>query len=194
MKKIKKVLSLLRINWRTMAEFEILYKFLSLCIFTPVFWGIFQGIMKITGYEYLTIENILSFLWNPLTLAALLVLLICMAVYAMIDIGAVIFLLDQSYQGEKADLTQTVRYAQRLSAADHFSIEASSITEKIVSDVHNGGKEIYGWTVNTEESINRMIDLNVDNIITDHVTLAKECIYLSKTSDVISEYVKWLWK
>lgn len=39
-----------------------------------------------------------------------------------------------------------------------------------------------------------MIDLNVDNIITDHVTLAKECIYLSKTSDVISEYVKWLWK
>ena len=42
MKKIKKVLSLLRINWRTMAEFEILYKFLSLCIFTPVFLGIFM--------------------------------------------------------------------------------------------------------------------------------------------------------
>ena len=28
-----------------------------------------------------------------------------------IDIGAVIFLLDQSYQGKKADLVQTVRYA-----------------------------------------------------------------------------------
>lgn len=50
------------------------------------------------------------------------------------------------------------------------------------------------WTVNTEESINRMIDLNVDNIITDDITLAKECIYLSKTSDVVTEYVKWLSK
>ena len=81
-----------------------------------------------------------------------------------------------------------------LAAADHFSIEASNVTEKLVSDVHNAGKEIYAWTVNTEENINRMIDLNVDNIITDDITRAKECIYLSKTSDVVSEYVKWLSK
>lgn len=79
-----------------------------------------------------------------------------------------------------------------LTASDHFSIEASSISEKLVSDVHNAGKEIYAWTVNTEESINRMIELNVDNIITDDITLAKECIYLSKTSDVVAEYVRWL--
>ncbi len=82
----------------------------------------------------------------------------------------------------------------RLNAADHFSIEASSITEKIVSDVHNAGKELYAWTVNTEESINRMIDLNVDNIITDDTALAKECIFLSKTSNVAAEYIKWLSK
>lgn len=78
----------------------------------------------------------------------------------------------------------------QLKAADHFSIEASSITEKMVSDVHNAGKEIYAWTVNTEESINNMISLSVDNIITDDITLAKECIFLSKTGDVIAEYVK----
>ena len=81
---------------------------------------------------------------------------------------------------------------ETLSAADHFSIEASSITEKMVSKVHNAGKQLYGWTVNTEESIERMIELNVDNIITDDVELAKECVYLSKTSDVVTELVKWL--
>lgn len=113
MKKLKKVMKLLRVNWRTMAEFEVLYKILSLTIFTPVFWGMFNGIMKLTGYKYLTAENILSFFLNPLTLAALLVLFVCMTVYAMVDIGAVIFLLDQSYQGKKADLVQTVRYAVR---------------------------------------------------------------------------------
>lgn len=111
MKKLKKVIKLLRVNWRTMAEFEILYKILSLTIFTPVFWGMFNSIMKLTGYQYLTAENILSFFLNPLTLAALLVLFVCMTVYAMVDIGAVIFLLDQSYQGKKADLLQTVQYA-----------------------------------------------------------------------------------
>lgn len=113
MGKTRKVINLLRVNLRTMAEFEILYKLLSLSVFTPVFWGIFNGIMSITGYEYLTIENILSFFMNPLTLASLLLLIVCMAVYTMIDIGAVIFLLDLSYQGKKADLGQTAGYAVR---------------------------------------------------------------------------------
>lgn len=101
MRKMKSVFRLLWINWRTMTEFEVLYKLLSMTIFTPVFWGIFKGIMRLTGYEYLTIENVLSFLTDPLTIAALLALFVCMAVYSMIDIGAVIFLLDQSYQGKR---------------------------------------------------------------------------------------------
>lgn len=113
MGKIKKVIRLLHVNWKTMVRFELLYKMLSLSIFTPVFWGIFNGIMKITGYEYLTIENVLAFLGNPLTLAALLVLFLCMAVYTMVDIGAVIFLLDQSYQGVKVSLLQTMDSAVR---------------------------------------------------------------------------------
>ena len=80
----------------------------------------------------------------------------------------------------------------QLTAADHFSIEATSITEKLVADVHGAGKQLYAWTVNTEENINRMIALHVDHIITDDVTLAKECIYLSKTSDLMTEYIKLL--
>lgn len=67
--------------------------------------------MRVTGYAYLTIENVLSFLMNPLTIAALLLLFVCMAVYTMVDIGAVIFLLDQSYQGKKADWVQTTAFA-----------------------------------------------------------------------------------
>ena len=109
MGKTKKVIKLLRVNWHTMAWFELLYKLLSLAVFTPLCWTAFNGIMRITGYEYLTIENILSFLTNPVTIAALFLLLAAMTVYTMIDIGAVIFLLDQSYQGVKADLQQRCR-------------------------------------------------------------------------------------
>ena len=79
-----------------------------------------------------------------------------------------------------------------LSKADSFSIEAASITKTLVNKIHNEGKEIYAWTVNTKESINKMIDLNVDNIITDNVTLAKELIYDSKTSNVIKELIEFI--
>ncbi len=94
-----------------MAGFELLYKFLSLTIVTPLFWAMFNGILHITGYEYLTKENILSFLLNPVTIAALALLFLCMAIYTMIDIGPVIFLLDQSCQGIRVSLLQTAAFA-----------------------------------------------------------------------------------
>lgn len=74
--------------------------------------------------------------------------------------------------------------------ADAFSIEATSITSSLVSKVHKEGKQIYAWTVNTEDNINKMIDLKVDNIITDNISLAKKTIYRSKTSNVVNEYIK----
>lgn len=81
-----------------------------------------------------------------------------------------------------------------LEAADHFSVEAANVTENLVTRVHMEGKQLYAWTVNTETSIRKMVELNVDNVITDNVVLAKETIYAEKTSDLISEYIKLLEK
>ena len=77
-----------------------------------------------------------------------------------------------------------------LDQADGYSIEASSINKKIVKDIHNKGKVVYAWTVNSQDSIQKMIDLNVDNIISDDIALAKETIYESKTSDVVRLFIK----
>ena len=79
-------------------------------------------------------------------------------------------------------------------AADALSVESSNVTTSLVSRVHNAGKEIYAWTVNTKNSINKMIDRNVDNIITDRVPLARQCIFDSDTSDLITEYVNFIRK
>ncbi len=81
-----------------------------------------------------------------------------------------------------------------LEAADHFSVEAANVTENLVDRVHGQGKQLYAWTVNTQASIRKMVELNVDNVITDNVALAKETIYAEKTSDLISEYIKLLEK
>ncbi len=76
-----------------------------------------------------------------------------------------------------------------LVSADSFSIEASSVNDALVKRVHNAGKELYVWTVNSKENMQRMIKLNVDNIITDNITLAKDTILKSKTSNIIEEYI-----
>lgn len=76
--------------------------------------------------------------------------------------------------------------------ADAFSVEAANVNKALVDQVHASGKEIYAWTVNTEESINRMIDLNVDNIITDNIELGKNLIERSKSSNLIDEFFKML--
>ena len=74
--------------------------------------------------------------------------------------------------------------------ADAFSVEATNVNVTLVNKVHNEGKELYAWTVNTKESINKMIDMNVDNIITDNTKLGKELVKKSKSSDLISEFLK----
>ena len=74
--------------------------------------------------------------------------------------------------------------------ADSFSIEATSINKKLVNEIHSSGKAIFAWTINTEESIQNMINLNVDNIITDDITLAREVIAREKENTIIHNIVK----
>lgn len=77
-----------------------------------------------------------------------------------------------------------------LEKVDAFSVEASSVNEKLVSRVHNEGKELYVWTINTEDNIKKMIDLNVDNIITDNIVLAKNTVYESRNSNLVNEFIR----
>jgi len=50
---------------------------------------------------------------------------------------------------------------------DFLSIHAASATSKLVRDAHNSKKEIHVWTVNDVRTALSMIEIGVDNIITD---------------------------
>lgn len=80
----------------------------------------------------------------------------------------------------------------KLDKADNFSIEASSINKDLVKKLHNDGKEVFAWTVNARDSINKMLDLNVDNIITGDVDLARKLLFESKSSNLIFLYLKMI--
>lgn len=75
----------------------------------------------------------------------------------------------------------------RLSAADHFSVQSTSVTPQLVSRVHRQGRQIYAWTVNTRSGIDRMIERKVDNIITDNIELARQRVSESRYSRLVSD-------
>lgn len=72
---------------------------------------------------------------------------------------------------------------------DIFSIEATFVTPELVESIHRRGKQIHVWTVDHEDMINEMINMNVDNLITDDVPLAKETIKNTPQKDNIFEKV-----
>lgn len=77
-------------------------------------------------------------------------------------------------------------------SADAFSIETSSINKRLVNELHNSGKDVYAWTVNSKQDINEMIDMHVDNIVTDNIDLSKEVIRERRNSNIVNRLIVML--
>lgn len=77
---------------------------------------------------------------------------------------------------------------------DGFSINSSMITEYLVNAIHNRGKEVYAWTTNSQQRIQRMVDCGVDNVITDNPVLAQRVIYAKRTNPGIVQIIRYIFK
>lgn len=108
MKKVKKVLEIIKYNISTLIGFELIFKILSLMFFTPIFLKSFTLIMKLTGYNYITFENVISFLLKPATIVMIILLLLLMMLYSMFDITTIIVILDSSYQKKKIKIMDAI--------------------------------------------------------------------------------------
>jgi glycerophosphoryl diester phosphodiesterase len=60
---------------------------------------------------------------------------------------------------------------------DFFSIRYNFVNKDVVTSAHRGGKEVHVWTVNSAREMERMKSLNVDVIITNKPSLAREVLY-----------------
>lgn len=109
------VRTILKYSWKPLFQFELLYKLLAITVFAPLLSAMFQGIMYLTGYAYLTVENLSSFLSNPLTLVLIFLLLLCLAVYSVFDIGAVLYAIDLGYRQQRAGVQDMLAAAARAS-------------------------------------------------------------------------------
>ena len=75
---INKIKNMLFYNFKELVTFQIVFKVTSFLIFAPLFLNFFNIIMKITGYEYLTFENLFNFVTNPLVILMLVLLILFM--------------------------------------------------------------------------------------------------------------------
>ena len=112
---INKIKNMVLYNIRELIIFQGTFKITSFLIFTPLFLNLFNVIMRITGYDYLTLENISRFLLNPLVLIMLILLILFMMVYTFFDLSTIIIILDASYQEKRVELREVLGLSLRKS-------------------------------------------------------------------------------
>ena len=79
-----------------------------------------------------------------------------------------------------------------LEYADGYSAESTLLSKSFVNKAQKAGKQIYVWTVNSEERLEKVVGMGIDNVITDDPVMAKELIYEQEHSTFWDRYVKQL--
>jgi glycerophosphoryl diester phosphodiesterase len=59
---------------------------------------------------------------------------------------------------------------------DFLSVEQKRLNRSFILGAHHRGQQVYAWTVNTAEDIQRLCDLGVDGVITDQAALARKSV------------------
>ena len=60
---------------------------------------------------------------------------------------------------------------------DIYAVHYSAISHEFIKQAHCQGKEVHVWTVDTQEDMQKMIGLGVDNIMTNRPKLLREILY-----------------
>ena len=65
---------------------------------------------------------------------------------------------------------------ETLDAADIISIQQTFATYENIDRIHRAGKHVFVWTVNEEDTMEKLVDLNVDAILTNSPNICKYVI------------------
>ena len=73
---------------------------------------------------------------------------------------------------------------------DLISIRSSFVTERMIESAHEAGKAVHAWTVNGKVEMERLKQLEVDDMITDRPVLAREILYGEEAKANLLEYLR----
>ncbi|CDI48487.1 glycerophosphoryl diester phosphodiesterase [Clostridium tetani 12124569] len=76
--------------------------------------------------------------------------------------------------------------------SDFYSIEESIVSSNLVNEIHANGKEIHVWTVNHNWKMERLINIGVDNIITDEVEALRDTLKMREERSPYEKFIEIL--
>lgn len=85
---IQSTIQLIKYNRKSLFLFTLIYKSITLLIMLPLLSLCSNFVLRRSGYSYITTENLLSVIKNPLTGIMAILLLILLAIFATIEVGA----------------------------------------------------------------------------------------------------------
>lgn len=81
-----------------------------------------------------------------------------------------------------------------LDYCDAFSINEAYVNKNMVDKIHNKGKEIFVWTVNSKSKAEEMTKMGVDAIITDNPVMGREVVYSKYSNPLFSNVLSYVFK
>lgn len=75
---------------------------------------------------------------------------------------------------------------------DAFSISSAFVNKSLVDAVHNRGKKIFVWTVNSSSKAKQLTGMGVDAIITDNPVMAREVVYDKYSNTLIKNVLSYV--
>lgn len=76
--------------------------------------------------------------------------------------------------------------------ADFIAVNAGIAGPRLVSSMHDAGKDLYVWTVNDPLEMSKMMSMGVDGLITDEPALAREVIRIRAGLSTPERLVLWM--
>lgn len=92
----------------SLVPFELFYKIIGAVILIPILISILNGTVRLSGFSYVTEENIFDFLLKPQTIFILLLLIIFFALYVFIEISAIVISVNNALYGKRITLRYLV--------------------------------------------------------------------------------------
>lgn len=97
-------LKLLRINFRALLWFEVLYKLLAAVALYPLLLFLLDFAIEKADLIYLTNSNLLDFLTKPFSIAMLVLILIVIVIYSLFELVVLTICYEMSNNGQKTDV------------------------------------------------------------------------------------------
>lgn len=82
----------------------------------------------------------------------------------------------------------------KLDNVDVISIDSSYVNKSIVDTIHNYGKKIFVWTVNSDSKARKLATIGVDAIITDNPAMGREAVYAHYSNKLITNVLSYVFK